>query len=80
MSNVTCRWCKRSCPPGKAGKPKRYCNDTCKGAFEQAIRAQSLLQLIDGKLTIEELRQALSRWRHIQSNDDCAQMDHEHDA
>jgi hypothetical protein len=79
MSNVTCRWCMKSCPPAKAGKPKRYCSEACKRAFEQAIRAQSLLQLSDGKLSIEELRQARSRWRRIHSSDVSPRMDHKHD-
>ena len=52
-----CLWCGRAFPPAKlGGKPKVFCSDACRHAFQSACRTYTELMIRTGHLTIGWMR------------------------
>lgn len=53
----TCLWCEKAFPAASfGGKPKVFCSDACRHAFQTACRIYTELQVRGGKVSIGTLR------------------------
>lgn len=55
---LTCPWCKSAFEPRQSGgRPQRFCSNTCTSEFYDAVRRYTLIELEEGRLTPQDVRQ-----------------------
>jgi hypothetical protein len=59
MSNqLDCLWCSRSFEPRRGGSRQTYCRPACRAAYHKAARQFCERAITDGRLTVQDLRNA----------------------
>jgi hypothetical protein len=56
---LACLWCGRAFSPHRGGSQQRFCRAACRAAYHKAARQWCERAIVDGRLTVEDLRNSL---------------------
>jgi hypothetical protein len=66
MRGSRCLWCRKQYTPRRSGgRAQRFCTPRCRRAFDAALRAWTLAELVAGRVTVGMMRNALTTTRAV---------------
>jgi hypothetical protein len=61
-----CVWCGRAFAPRRnGGRTQRFCDTRCRRALDAALRAWTLAELAEGRITVDDIRKGSATTRAL---------------